>query len=143
MVTILTKVGCAGWSFIGVSLWSSLRIPNISPSQARFDLVELKRRFAQTGSPKNVTLTHWDWTFAVFCVMLKLRRACVSLTLSHGKVSPSPLNVGLLELLVNFNCELKLRRARVSLSHFPQRSVALTFECRVARTLSRFYWFCA
>jgi hypothetical protein len=104
-LVILAKVGCVGWSFTGGSLRSSLHVPNSNPSQAMFDPDEPKLIFVWTDSPRNVTLAHWDWTFAIFGVMLKLRLACVSLTLSLGKVSPSPSNVGLLDSLANFNCD--------------------------------------
>jgi hypothetical protein len=57
---------------VGVPLRSPLRTPNSNPSQARFNLDKLKLQFVRTDFPASVTLTHWDWTFAVFGLMFRL-----------------------------------------------------------------------
>jgi hypothetical protein len=49
-----------------VSLWPPFRIPNSSPSQARFNPDEPTLRLVWTGFSESVTLGHWDWTFTIF-----------------------------------------------------------------------------
>jgi hypothetical protein len=48
--------------------------------------------------PKSITLVHWDWTFALLSVMLRLQGLCISLVGFVKKMSPSPSNVRLVKL---------------------------------------------
>jgi hypothetical protein len=73
-----------------------------------------------------------------FGVILRLRRAFISLTLSLRKASPSPSNTGLLKLLANFNY---CGGASVSVhffNSFPQKSITLAFERMAAGAFGEF-----
>jgi hypothetical protein len=65
-VVIVTKVRLREVELHGSFPAVSSPHPNSSPSQVRFNPDEPKLRLLRIDSLQSITLTHWDWTFAVF-----------------------------------------------------------------------------
>jgi hypothetical protein len=120
---------------MGVSFWPPFRIPNTSPSQARFNHDEPKLRLMQTDSPKASPSCIGIVPSLFSGVILRLQRVWVSLDLFLGKVLPSTSNAQWPKPLVSFECDAVVSVGMRFLGYFPWKCVTLTFEHLVAETL--------